>query len=81
VAPSFGVRGYGLINEQMVPRPTYLLAGGQDRGITQIRDVVVALESAGIPIRFDERPDMGHDWPGTFNATLRDAVDWILGNR
>ena len=56
-------------------------AGTDDRAIEDIRRGAAALRASGVPVRLDERPNLGHDWPADFSETLLRAVDWIHAAR
>ncbi|GBE25222.1 alpha/beta hydrolase family protein [bacterium BMS3Bbin02] len=81
VAPSLGIRGVPISSRAIHTTPTYILAGTDDRAIEDIRRGAAALRASGVPVRLDERPNLGHDWPADFSETLLRAVDWIHAAR
>lgn len=81
VAPSLGIRGVPISSRAIRATPTYILAGGDDRAIEDIRRGAAALRASGVPVHLDERPNLGHDWPADFTETLHRAVNWIHTER
>ncbi|NIA25364.1 MAG: hypothetical protein GWP04_07310 [Gammaproteobacteria bacterium] len=77
VAPAFGPRGAPTPDTVQRPVPTAILAGSEDRRIEEIRRVAKDLEGFGVPVRYDERSDLGHEWPDDFAETLEATLDWL----
>ncbi|MCL6559453.1 MAG: hypothetical protein K6U74_11775, partial [Firmicutes bacterium] len=57
----------------------YLIVGEKDYLIHQARDFCEVLESAGMAVRFDVRPGLGHTIPDDFDRTLITALEFLLG--
>jgi len=77
VAPAFAIGGSPIPNDRLVPVPTLIVAGAQDPRIANTRQVARNLADSGVPTRFVERADLGHDWPAGFDHILLEAADWF----
>ncbi len=75
-APAFGPRGMPTADSVQRPVPTAILAGDEDWRIDEIRQAAGNLEALGVPVRYDERPGLSHDWPDDFAETLGETLDW-----
>ncbi|NOY56524.1 MAG: hypothetical protein GXP34_11125 [Actinobacteria bacterium] len=81
VAPSFGPRGIPTPDSVTRRIPTVILAGDEDRRIDKIRRAVANLEASTVPVRYDERPGLGHDWPDDFAETLEATLRRLQDSR
>jgi len=77
VAPSFAIGGSPIPNDRMVPVPTLIVGGGHDPRIQNVRRVVSNLAASGVPVRWEEDPELGHDWPVDFDSVLLEALAWF----
>lgn len=81
VAPALGPKGIPTPDTVKSRVPTIILAGDEDRRIDNIRQTVENLEASGVPVRYDERVGLGHEWPDDLAETLGAALEWMRADR
>lgn len=81
MAPAFGPESIPTPDAVTRRVPTAILAGDEDRRIDEIRHAVERLEALGVPVRYDERPGLGHLWPDDFAEILNTTLKWMRSDR
>jgi dienelactone hydrolase len=83
IAVSPSLQGTGVlidILEAGLPANTrgYLVTGGKDQHAELFQPIQSVLRDYGIPCDLEQQPDLGHDYPEDFSASLSRAIEFIF---
>jgi acetyl esterase/lipase len=80
VAPWMNFRGVLRPGARFKPVPTVIVSGDDDEHAPEMRKTSEILAAAGVPVKLDLRPGMGHHYPDDFDLVLPQLVNWLASH-